>query len=94
MKRKKYGFTVDITGLPLYNKTIPSERRQTRIVEITLKAARVNKNIKQKDAAKLMGIGLSTLQNYEAGKTFPDVPVIKRIEKLYDVEYKDIIFIP
>ena len=61
---------------------------------ITLKAARVNKNIKQEDAAKLMGISLSTLRNYEAGKTFPDVPVIKRIEKLYDVEYKDIIFIP
>ena len=64
------------------------------MVGITLKAARVNKNIKQEDAAKLMGISLSTLQNYEAGKTFPDVPVIKRIEKLYDVEYKDIIFIP
>ncbi len=61
---------------------------------ITLKAARVNKNIKQEDAAKLMGISLSTLQNYEAGKTFPDVPVIKKIEELYDVEYKDIIFIP
>ena len=64
------------------------------MVGITLKAARVNKNIKQEDAAKLMGISPSTLQNYEAGKTFPDVPVIKRIEKLYDVEYKDIIFIP
>ena len=62
-------------------------------MEITLKAARVNKNIKQKDAAKLLGISLSALQNYEAGKTFPDVPVIKRIEELYDVEYKDIIFI-
>ena len=64
------------------------------MVGITLKAARVNKNIKQEDAAKLMGISISTLRNYEAGKTFPDVPVIKRIEKLYDVEYKDIIFIP
>ena len=64
------------------------------MVGITLKAARVNKNIKQEDAAKLMGISLSALQNYEAGKTFPNVPVIKRIEKLYDVEYKDIIFIP
>ena len=64
------------------------------MVGITLKAARVNKNIKQKDAAKLIGISLSTLQKYEAGETFPNVPVIKRIEKLYDVEYKDIIFIP
>ena len=64
------------------------------MVGITLKAARVNKNIKQEDAAKLMGISLSTLQKYEAGETFPNVPVIKRIEKLYDVEYKDIIFIP
>ena len=62
-------------------------------MKMTLEAARVNKNIKQKDAAKLLGISLSALQNYEAGKTFPDVPVIKRIEELYDVEYKDIIFI-
>ena len=61
-------------------------------MRITLKAARVNKNIKQEDAAKLIGISLSTLQKYEAGKTFPDVPVIKKIEELYDVEYKDIIF--
>jgi len=61
---------------------------------ITLKAARVNKNLTQKEAAKLIGISEPSLANYEAGKTFPSVPVIKRIEAVYGVAYADIIFLP
>ena len=45
---------------------------------ITLKAARVNRNLNQKDAAKLIGVSLSTLQNYESGKRFPDISVLKK----------------
>ena len=63
-------------------------------MEITLKAARANKNLTQKKAAKLIGISESTLQKYEKGLSFPDVPVIKVIEKVYDVKYNDIIFLP
>jgi len=59
---------------------------------ITFRAARVNAGLSQEDAAKKMGISVYTLANYEAGKTFPDVPAIKRIEELYGVEYKDIFF--
>lgn len=61
---------------------------------ITLKAARVNKGLSQKDAAKIIGISVDTLGNYERGKCFPDVPVINRIEKVYSVSYADIIFLP
>lgn len=61
---------------------------------ITLKAARVNKGLKQSEAAMLIGISLYTLQNYEAGKTFPDVPIIKKIEDVYGVRYADLIFLP
>ena len=61
---------------------------------ITLKAARVNKNLTQKEAAKLIGISEPSLSNYESGKTFPSVPVIKRIEEVYGVTYADIIFLP
>lgn len=61
---------------------------------ITLRAARVNKGYKQSEAAKLIGVSVSTLQNYEAGKKFPDVLKIKRIESVYGVPYADIIFLP
>jgi transcriptional regulator with XRE-family HTH domain len=60
---------------------------------ITLKAARVNKSLTQEEAAHLIGINKSTLQKYEAGKHFPDIPVLKRIERTYGVSYADLIFL-
>lgn len=63
-------------------------------MEITLKAARVNRNLTQDEAASLLGISKSTLQKYEAGKSYPDIPVLKSIEKTYRVKYSDLIFLP
>lgn len=62
-------------------------------MKMTLKALRVNKGLSQKDAAELIKVSPDTLANYEKAKSFPDVPIIKRIEKVYGVEYKDIIFL-
>lgn len=59
----------------------------------TLKAARVNVGLSQKEAAEKLGISEFTLINYELGKTYPDVPVLKRIEALYKVPYHKIIFL-
>ena len=61
---------------------------------ITLKSARVNKNLTQAEAAKKLGISTDTLSNYERGKSFPDVPTIKRIEDLYGLPYSELIFCP
>ena len=61
---------------------------------ITLKAARINKNLTQKEAASLIGVTEDTLSNYERGKSFPDVPIIKKIEEVYGFPYCDIIFLP
>ena len=61
---------------------------------ITLKAARVNRKLSQREAAKLIGISVDTLSNYERGSRFPDVPIITRIEQIYGVSYADIIFYP
>ena len=60
-------------------------------MQLTLKAARVNKGYTQKQAAELLGITRDTLSNYERGKSYPDVPIIKKIEKLYQVKYEAII---
>ena len=60
---------------------------------ITLKAARVNQNLTQAEAPKALKLSLESLQNYEAGRRYPNVEIIKRIENVYGVEYKDIIFL-
>ncbi len=62
-------------------------------MSITLKAARVNQNLTQAEAAKKLGIAVDTLRQYETGNTFPDVPMIKKIERLYSVSYNDINFL-
>lgn len=61
---------------------------------ITLKAARVNAGLTQKNAAQRLGVSEETIRNYERGKSFPDVPVLRRIEEVYGVPYDKIIFLP
>ena len=60
---------------------------------MTLKAIRINKGLSQDEASKLIGIGSDTLSNYERGITFPDIPVLKKIEEVYEVKYDDINFL-
>ena len=60
--------------------------------QITLKAARINAQMSQKDAAKKLDVSVDTLLNWEKGKTFPNVPQIKKIEEAYGVEYRGINF--
>ncbi|WP_270630952.1 helix-turn-helix transcriptional regulator [Limosilactobacillus mucosae] len=62
-------------------------------MRVTLKALRANKGMTQEEAAKAIGVSQYTWQNYERGKTFPDVPTIKKIEKSFNVAYNDIIFL-
>jgi transcriptional regulator with XRE-family HTH domain len=61
-------------------------------MSITLKAARVNADLTLAEAAKELGIAVDTLRQYEAGNSFPNVPMIQKIEKLYSIGYNDINF--
>lgn len=63
-------------------------------MEITLKAARVNQGFTQKEAAAMLGISAKTLCSYEKAISFPAEPMIKKIEKLYNVSYDELIFCP
>ena len=60
----------------------------------TLEQARKLNGYKQGKAAKELGISTDTLRSYECGKTYPDVPMIRKIEKLYGIPYDRIIFLP
>lgn len=63
-------------------------------MRLTLKMARELKGYKQEEAAKLIGISVDTLGNYERGKSYPDIPVLRAIENVYGVSYAQLIFLP
>ena len=52
---------------------------------LTLRAMRVNRGLSLEQASLQIGISKDTLSNYERGDTYPDVPVLKRIEDVYKV---------
>lgn len=60
----------------------------------TLRTAREKKQLTQEEAAKKIGISTDTLGNYERGKSYPDVPVLRRIEEVYEIPYEQLIFLP
>lgn len=61
-------------------------------MEITIKAARINKGYSQAQAAEKLGVCKDTLSNYERGKSYPPVPVLKKMEDIYGVPYNQLIF--
>ena len=63
-------------------------------MKLSLKTAREIKGLKQSEAAKLIGVSTDTLGNYERGKSYPDIPVLRKIEELYGVPYDRLIFLP
>ncbi len=60
----------------------------------TLKGIRVSKNLKIKEVAKQLGISVDTLRNYENFKTYPDIKTLKKILRLYDVNYDVVALTP
>ena len=62
--------------------------------QITLRAARVNANLSQIEAAKKLNVAVSTLRNWESGKTLPNQKHIENICDLYGVKYDNIFFGP
>lgn len=61
-------------------------------MKYSLRAIRINKGETQEQAAKAIGIAVETLANYEKGVTYPDIPILKKIENHYNVDYNDIDF--
>ena len=53
--------------------------------KISLRAARVNAELTQAQAADKLLIGTSTLQGYESGKRQPRMDLLGRMEALYGI---------
>lgn len=63
-------------------------------MRVSLKQARELKGLKQSEAAEKIGISADTLGNYERGKSYPDIPVLRKIEEIYGIPYDRLIFLP
>lgn len=61
--------------------------------KLTLKAIRVNKGLSIVEAAKKLEINVATLSSYENGKTYPDVPMIIKMLRLYQINFDNINFL-
>lgn len=64
------------------------------MLKISLKAARVNAGLSQKEVAKALGVSNKTISSWENGDTFPSAKYVDMLCKLYNVVYNDIIFLP
>lgn len=63
-------------------------------MKVSLKAARINVNLTQNQAAEKLKVSKDTIVNWEKGRSFPDAIKIKEIESVYKVTYEDIDFLP
>lgn len=68
------------------------ERNGEIMPKITLKAARVNAGLSQKEVAERMEVAQSTIRNWENGHTDPKLPQFMMLCQLYNVSCDNIFF--
>ena len=56
-----------------------------------LKETRLERNLTQEQLAKLIGIHPKTYKNYEAGKTIPRIPIIRKLCIALDTSSDDLL---
>lgn len=62
--------------------------------KVSLKAARINANMTQKEAAKLLNVDKSTIASWEYGKTHPNCIKAEKISEIYGIPLDYINFSP
>lgn len=62
------------------------------MVKMTLRAARVNAGLKQKEVAEILEISNKTLSSWESGNSYPRADQVAKLCSLYHLTYDDIIF--
>ena len=62
-------------------------------MRVSLELASELNGLKQSEAAQKIGVSTDTLGNYERGKSYPDIPILRKIESVYGVPYDRLIFL-
>ena len=61
---------------------------------ITLRAARINAGLEQKEVANLMSVSVATMSSWETGKTHPNILQARKLSQLYKIPIDRLIFLP
>lgn len=64
------------------------------MIKISLAAARTNAGLTQKNVADALNVAVSTVRNWENGKTTPKLPQAHALCELYGIPYDCIKFLP
>lgn len=64
------------------------------MLKLTLKAARVNAGLTQREVAEKLKISNKTVCAWETGATIPNVQQVDSMCELYGVAYDNLIFLP
>lgn len=63
-------------------------------MRVTIKAARVNKDLTQTEFAKAVGVSVKTVMNWENGVSSPRADKMPEICEVLGCQINDIIFLP
>lgn len=63
-----------------------------KVRSLTLAALRVNSKLRQKKVAEKIGVTVATLQNWESGKTVPNILQAQKLADMYGANLDDILF--
>ena len=63
-------------------------------MRVTIKAARVNKNLTQTEFANAIGVNVRTVQSWESGASAPRADKMPEICEVLECQINDIIFLP
>ena len=64
------------------------------MLKLSLKAARVNAGLSQKQVAKKLKVSNKTVCAWEVGKSIPNIQKVKELCELYNVGIDDVNFLP
>lgn len=62
--------------------------------KLSLKAARVNAGLTQKEVAKLLKVSNKTVHSWESGITSPSAKYVDALCEIYKLQYDDLNFFP
>ena len=80
---KYYGVSLDyITG---FSDLISSNTTTSKVFDKRLRQLRREYNMTQEDLGEKLGVGKTTISNYETGKSYPDNENILKLSKIFEV---------
>lgn len=61
------------------------------MMQVSIKAARINARLSQEDVAKALHVTIQTVGNWEAGRTAPRVDQFRQLAEVYGCTISDIV---